>query len=758
MRIALSLLLALAACGEYTDTAPDTDADTDADDDNLGLTCSLPGVPLTRSLTPQRTLPQLPTSNGWVSATYAVEAFGVHAQFTDGTTGTVDQRHALVTFTDHIPRQPSPSTWTRDLLWDAYFGLRVDGTGTWMNAMAESDVGYVPGTGIIRTVQHVGDLQVESFYFAPFQASATRDLVQIARVTNTGTTARTVSLYALENAHAGGEGTADGETLAFTGGAVSETRGGDALRSTPLGAVSHHGAAPAGDTRNPWSRLTGGLDLDDQVTSGADVAVGLQWDLGRLGPGVTETRGVVLSWDASGASALASRVDDWVAGRSAEVVLAAELDDWDAFHASETLPAGISADERAVALQSTAVLRMGQIRETGTGQGQILASLPPGGWNMSWPRDAAYAIVGLVHTGHQEMARDALDFQIHGDAGEYAAWLGLDDYLVSAARYYGDGAEESDGAWCPDGSDAGPNIELDNFGLFLWAYGEYAHAWPTDPWIASTLPAVLDGVADPLVRVIQPNGMLAADSSIWERHWEECFPNGRKQFSYSSIMAVSGLRYAEELSGDASYGTAAATLRRGLLGLAADGGPVLLYETDVGTCPMVASAPEETCGHCGPYDGSVIEIIDQGVVRPESALARGTLGALQGNLAMASGSPGFLRNDDGTGTTNPYPWYDDQEWVVIDLRMAVALDRVGEATGDPVLESNAEEIVDWITDQARVNYDLIGELLSDGLYTVEDEADHHNPGADGGGEIQGAVPMCGFGPGAYLLALEELSD
>ena len=60
------------------------------------------------------------------------------------------------------------------------------------------------------------------------------------------------------------------------------------------------------------------------------------------------------------------------------------------------------------------------------------------------------------------------------------------------------GVEESDGAWCPDGRDAGPNVELDDFGLFLWAYGEYAERWPDDPWIAETLPAVLEGVADPL--------------------------------------------------------------------------------------------------------------------------------------------------------------------------------------------------------------------------------------------------------------------
>jgi GH15 family glucan-1,4-alpha-glucosidase len=171
---------------------------------------------------------------------------------------------------------------------------------------------------------------------------------------------------------------------------------------------------------------------------------------------------------------------------------------------------------------------------------------------------------------------------------------------------------------------------------------------------------------------------------------------------------------------------------------------------------VLASSPEEVCAHCGPYDASVIELVNLGVVRPDSALAKGTLRGLMDNLAMDNGSPGFLRNDDGTGTSNPYPWYDDQEWVVIDLRMASAMAAMGDALGDPVLTANAETLVDWITAQARANADLIGELLSDGVYTAEDDHDHTHLGTDAGYEAQGSVPMCGFGPGAYILALEAV--
>ncbi len=265
---------------------------------------------------------------------------------------------------------------------------------------------------------------------------------------------------------------------------------------------------------------------------------------------------------------------------------------------------------------------------------------------------------------------------------------------------------------------------------------------------------MLGGVADPLVTLIDTNDLLVADSSIWERHWDECFPNGAKQFSYSDINAVNGLRIAADLSGDTSYDSAAEQIRGGLLNIT--DGPVFEETFDGEACPVLGSAPEEVCGYCGPYDASVIELVNLGVFRPDSSMAKGTLRGLMDNLAMANGSPGFLRNDDGTGSSNPHPWYDDQEWVVIDLRMAAAMAEMGTALNDPVLTANAETLVDWITAQARANADLIGELLSDGIYSLEDEADHTNPGTDAGYEAQGSVPMCGFGPGAYILALEAV--
>ena len=130
--------------------------------------------------------------------------------------------------------------------------------------------------------------------------------------------------------------------------------------------------------------------------------------------------------------------------------------------------------------------------------------------------------------------------------------------------------------------------------------------------------------------------------------------------------------------------------------------------------------------------------------------------ALVDGLGSPSGSPGLLRGDDGSGTTNPWPWYDDQEWVIIDLRTAGALAAVGRAIGDGTATANAEALLSWVTAVGIANYGLIPELLSDGTYSAEDDDDLFNPGADNGGEAQGAMPMVGFGAGAYVLAVQAV--
>lgn len=90
--------------------------------------------------------------------------------------------------------------------------------------------------------------------------------------------------------------------------------------------------------------------------------------------------------------------------------------------------------------------------------------------------------------------------------------------------------------------------------------------------------------------------------------------------------------------------------------------------------------------------------------------------------------------------------------------MAMATDSVGRATENSTLSSSAEALLQHVTTIGTVNHSLIPELLSDGVYTSDDDADRWNPGQDGGLEAQGAHPMVGFGAGAYVLALEGMRD
>ncbi len=86
---------------------------------------------------------------------------------------------------------------------------------------------------------------------------------------------------------------------------------------------------------------------------------------------------------------------------------------------------------------------------------------------------------------------------------------------------------------------------------------------------------------------------------------------------------------------------------------------------------------------------------------------------------------------------------------MVDLRAASALVRMGQV-------NRARTLVNWITDQARHNAEVIPELLSDGIYQAGSEDDRWQAGMDIGGDFQGAIPMCGFGPGAWILAVHDL--
>lgn len=609
---------------------------------------------------PHRSWSQLPSGNGRGFAVYDVD------------------RARLTTLTNHPYAQRTPSERTRDVAFDAYFGVRANGGGYWLGERPVTRAEYVQQTHVVRAEQSAGPLATETFVYAPF-AHASPGVVLALRVRNTSRSAvPDASAYALLNFHlgSGDEPGTDGERVRWDNEARAFTETGASglsLSYVPFGEGELvHGASPA----NPYPAVLQGGDLANADDSGTrdDAVAGFQWRFGALGPGESRSVAVLVTF----ATAREGRA--FVADRAPYAMVEGEVRDWEAWRVAP--PAGLSPAETRVYRQSESVLRMAQSREEGAAGGQLIASLPPGIWSIAWTRDMSYALVALARSGHTEEARRGLQFFRTGRVGSYRSYVGA-DYPVSVVRYYGDGGEWS------DEDETGPNVEFDGFGLAAWA----ARAAGEEP---------LPGTAPLLGSLIDETGLVKPDSSIWEVHW-----NGReKRFAYTSITAAHGLC----LAGDANGARALrdAITRRLVL---SSGGIAANYEE------LRSAAPAR--------DAAVVEAINFGLLPYNDPLVGETLDELE-RLRVATGR-GFKRNDDGGG-------YDEAEWLFVDLRAEAAMRRAGRT-------QQADELLAWVTAQAEENYGIIPELF--------------HPRS---GDYEGAIPMVGFGAGAYLLSVHDRAN
>jgi MYXO-CTERM domain-containing protein len=342
------------------------------------------------------------------------------------------------------------------------------------------------------------------------------------------------------------------------------------------------------------------------------------------------------------------------------------------------------------------------VTEDGPSFGQIPASFPviaesdlfSHAWNITWVRDQAYSAVALARAGKLDEAAAALAFTLQDKAGGYVEQVGM-DYGLSVCRLYGDGTEWS------DDNGSGPNIELDNFGLTLWAIGEYVDAGGDPAFVADY--DVLAAVADPLLNAIDDLDLIQADSSIWERHWN----GNQKHFTYTTAMAIKGLDAIAELSGSADYSDGARRLEVGLC--------ENLVDTDLGLLGNAEEEPQNA------IDLAAVEAFNHGILDAQGPTATSTFATWEDRLAVANGM-GFKRNDDGD-------IYDEQEWVVMDLRLAEAYRRGCQL-------DKAKAIEGWITRQAYLNLWSIPELMDPDT-----------------GRYVGPTPMLGFGAGAYMVGL-----
>ncbi len=379
------------------------------------------------------------------------------------------------------------------------------------------------------------------------------------------------------------------------------------------------------------------------------------------------------------------------------------------------MPKGISAKQRALLEQSISVLKMAQIPPQGVfkkSRGQILASLPPGGWNIAWVRDGCYSILGLNRLGLFDEAQRVLSFMLHTESNHYEHFIFKDGkdygvgvpYQISVCRYFGDGKEES------DYNDDGPNIELDGFGLSLIALCDYVHRSGDSAFFKKNYELLSSKVADPIIHCIDTNNVIRIDSGPWERH----LPG--KQFAYTSIACAAGLRDFAELSSQLKIGDAGKyynAYERLLGGIS--------KELVVNNKFIKGNVEASDSSAYDYFDGGTFEAFGFGLFKNKNFF-HSQLKEYKKILGVQGGIHGFSRINKGD-------WYETAEWILLDLRAASAMHRFGDQKG-------ARHLVNWVTDQAALNYNLIPELYDKKTSFYD-----------------GAVPMVGFGAGAYAIAL-----
>ncbi|MGK3989998.1 glycoside hydrolase family 15 protein [Sorangium sp. So ce136] len=739
----------------------------------------------------QRTFFKLPSSNGFGAVLLDLSQarlthFREHLFATEEPL--LDERGEEV----WVGNQPQ-AVRTRDLLYDAYFGLRSGGKQRWLTEVpvdldASGYAGWTEGerggTGVVTMVQRVGNLECTQFFFAP-QGLEQAGFVMAMRVENRGDAAEEgVSAFSLHNLHLGfgrpgamsdiGE---SGETVAYDGSGgrrdFLERAFAGVVVARALEPAARHGASSASSPPEldvyriveDEAGVVGDLpDLDGAAPTSDGSVSAFQWDLGSIGPGEARWVGVAFAHhgDPSGAADPLAQgaLDAYVGAKGAAEVVADEIAAYSAFQGSIQVPPTSTPEETALLRQSAVMLRMAQSRESHfflrehltrdsepratrfgatlggppaalpatvahRGRGAVLASLPPGEWTVAWIRDGAYATVAMAALGMKAEARDALGYYLGAEAGRFQGWNELSSYdmppyQISLVRYHGFGVEET------DFNDFGPNLEFDGFGLFLWALRQYEELTGDTAFVDERWAAASTKVADALVALIDPEtGLVRKDSSIWETHW-----NGRERsFAYTSITAARGLCDAAaiaerrgEADRAAGYRDAANRLRAAIAARLTDASGAL------------GSSLEEIVSGAGYWDAAVLDGIAMGLFDPRGRIAAATLSGLDEHLRAPAGA-GWSRNDDRTdhaGASDLSPWgseYDSAEWVVTDLRGAVAARLMGD-------DARSDRLIRWVLDQSAANYLAIAETY--------DEAS---------GVYKFNVPMIGFGAGVYALAL-----
>ncbi len=420
----------------------------------------------------------------------------------------------------------------------------------------------------------------------------------------------------------------------------------------------------------------------------------------------------------------------WRSGLSAHQLATREVAQFEQWRAKP--PVHFKTDkERHLWRQSETALRMAQSREPNRpgrhGNGLIVAALPEV-FSTPWVRDMAWATVALARMGHRAEARAALLAYFNArPTGKMRAEVKGADYQISVVRYWGDGAEEP--FFTQEGA---TNIEFDNWGEALWALGEYLRRYD-DPALLKAVTArgpLYESARDFIVKPLLANTekyndglIVAADTSIWEEHQKD-----KRHFAFSTAMAIVGLREFAEIAARAGDEPA----RRQTLNQAA-----LLqkgFEDAFIRDGKLRGTLEP--GEKNDIDGALLPIINFGVVQ-DSQVVRDTIDRMK-MLKMVSGGYRRVRSNYTDPAIFEY-WYERQEFLFVDLAFSELSRRVGRT-------AEADAMLSRIVDKAAADHNIIPEMyvsLPCQLF----------PGKIG--DPTGALPMVGYGAGAYVLNLIE---
>lgn len=398
-----------------------------------------------------------------------------------------------------------------------------------------------------------------------------------------------------------------------------------------------------------------------------------------------------------------------------ENLLQKELQFMQKIVASCKIPANLTAAEQAAMKQNIAILKMSQVSDKEIfplSHGQVLASLRPGVWAIAWVRDAAFAIEAMSKLGMYHEARNTLQCMLkasptnqyihytHTDGKDYG--IGV-PYIISVTRYFGNGREES------DYNENGPNIEIDDFGLFLIALYHYINE-SGDTKFFNDHAAAIDTICHAIIHNINDKGIIRRESGPWEHH----LPG--KEFMWTSGVCARGLQLMATLQ-----------KRFNLPYQNCEEGYKRLYKGIMDNCLIEGkfikgNATEQNPTDHHYFDAATFELFANGLITDKNLFFSHMQEYNKHNRIHNDPAKGYCRFNSGDS-------YENQEWPFAGLRVAVAQVQAGK-------KAVAKKYIDRITSYISRNNNQVPEILSNEMSLY-----------------RGAIPMVGYGSGAYILAL-----